>query len=289
MTLENEKELEQKTNEEFERITKLVQRRGLDYDGMKELLREIKKPRPKTKSYSLDGQYHKFIVFGDNHIGNVNYDPGLMKLLVKVGKEENVDFYMNTGDIADGWYQNRPASIFEQYAVGFDNQVKEIVKEFKDLDKPLFYITGNHSHNTYVRGAGVEIGTVLEDKLDKVGVDANFLGNAEGELKLGKTKLRMLHPDGGSSYAISYKSQKIVESLSGGDKPNALFIGHFHKAEYIFYRNIHTFQTATLCGQTKFMKGKGLAAHKGFWLIEMENKKNGEISYINPRFYPAYD
>ena len=78
----------------------------------------------------------------------------------------------------------------------------------------------------------------------------------------------MLHPDGGSSYAISYKSQKIVESLEGGVKPEVLHIGHFHKAEYLFYRNIHVFQNGCLQSQSKFMKGKHLSAHRGFWIIE---------------------
>jgi len=98
----------------------------------------------------------------------------------------------------------------------------------------------------------------------------------------------MLHPDGGSSYAISYKSQKIIESLEGGHKPNVLLIGHFHKSEYIFYRNIHCIQAGTLEGQTKFMKGNHLSAHKGFWLLDIESNTKGDVTAFGSTFYPSY-
>jgi len=275
-------DLEKKTLNE---ITKA----GYSLDDIKEFIKGIQKQQSHSvKDYSIGKNHAKFILTGDKHLGHIQFDKPLNKLLAKVAKDEKVDFIADTGDIFDGWYQNRPSSIFEQNAIGFDQQMKLAVEEIGQYEVPFIFITGNHSYNTFVRGAGIEAGPVLEDKLKAKGLEAKYLGNAEGDIHVGNSLLRLLHPDGGSSYAISYKSQKIIESLESGKKPNVLGIGHFHKAEYIFYRNIHTFQTGTLCGQTKFMKGKGLAAHKGFWLIDMYTKDNGQIDYIIPRLYPAY-
>jgi hypothetical protein len=48
---------------------------------------------------------------------------------------------------------------------------------------------------------------------------------------------------------------------------------------------VDTLQTGTLCGQTKFMRGKGIPAHKGFWVIDLYSNKNGSIAKIIPEFY----
>jgi len=268
---------------------KYLKKKGYNIDDIVGLAKALEKQgQANTTAYTIGGNSHKFILFGDTHIGHIQYDKQLMKHLNKVSKKEKVDFVAHTGDIFDGWYQNRPSSIFEQNAIGFDRQMAMAVEELSQLEVPIHFITGNHSYNTFVRGAGIEAGPVLETKLKEKGLEAYFLGNAEGDIYLNNTLLRLLHPDGGSAYAISYKPQKIVEALESGKKPNILAIGHFHKAEYLFYRNVNIFQTGTLCGQTKFMKGKGLAAHKGFWLVELQTKDNGQIDSIIPKFYPSY-
>ena len=282
-----------KDSEEYKLVKKL-QKKNLRPNEIMSIVNASERGNPiSEKIYRLSEDNSKFLIMGDTHIGNKNYDPGLMNHAVEMAKKEKVDFILHVGDIVDGWYQNRPQSLFEQNAIGFDEQLEMAIKEFKKfkkIKKPIYFITGNHEYNTFMRGAGVELGNVFQDRLKEKGINANYLGNAEGSVKLkGGSEIRLLHPDGGSSYAISYKTQKIVESLEGGKKPNILLIGHFHKAEYLFYRNVHCLQTGTLCGQTKFMKGRGLAAHKGFWIVDVNSNKGGQVNSIKPQFYPAYD
>lgn len=266
-----------------------ITKAGYTPQELKEFIQGMQKQKSNTiNDYVIGKEHSKFILFGDQHIGNINYDKGLMKLLAKTAKKEKVDFVACTGDIFDGWYQNRPSSIFEQNAIGFDNQMKLAVEELGQLEVPLAFITGNHSYNTFVRGAGVEAGPYLEDKLKTKGLEAKYLGNAEGDIYINNTLVRLLHPDGGTAYALSYRPQKIIEALESGKKPQVLGIGHFHKAEYLFYRNVHALQSATLCGQTKYMKGKGIAAMKGFWVIDLYTKKNGQVDAIIPKLIPAY-
>jgi hypothetical protein len=94
----------------------------------------------------------------------------------------------------------------------------------------------------------------------------------------GRFEIMLLHPDGGSAYALSYKPQKICESLEGGSKPNLLGVGHFHKAEFIpAYRNIAVFQVGTFEKQTPFMARKGLAAHVGGWIVSVTVGKTSNV------------
>ncbi len=280
-------------SEEYKLIKKL-KRNGINTDDVMNVVKASKRNNiPDNSIYNISGEHVKMLVFGDTHIGHKQYDPRLMNTAAKIAKSENVDLILCTGDIADGWYQNRPSAIFEQDAIGFDNQLEKAVKEFGKLGntgKPIYYITGNHEYNTFVRGAGVEFGDIFKLRLDKEGYENYYMGNAEANLKLdtGST-IKLLHPDGGTAYAISYKSQKIIESLQGMQErlPHVALIGHFHKAEYIPYQGVHTFQTGTLMGQSKFMRGKGIPAHKGFWVIDLYSKKNGSIDKVIPQFYPG--
>jgi hypothetical protein len=87
----------------------------------------------------------------------------------------------------------------------------------------------------------------------------------------------------------SYHPQKIVESFTGGKKPNVLLLGHYHKAEYLFYRNVHVVQAGTLQDQTSFMQRNFISAHLGFWLVEFRVSGVGEVSRFRCEFVPLYD
>jgi hypothetical protein len=101
--------------------------------------------------------------------------------------------------------------------------------------------------------------------------------------------MELRHPADGSAYAISYKTQKMVDSISGGKKPKILLVGHYHKAEYIFYRNIHVFQAGALEAQTSFLRGKGISVSLGYWIIELTVTPDGQINSLNQTFNPFYE
>jgi len=129
----------------------------------------------------------------------------------------------------------------------------------------------------------VPVGKMIEQALPVY----EFLGEEQARVQFetpnGPWTLGLAHPGGGSAYALSYKPQKIIESLEGGTKPNMLAIGHFHKAEMMpSYRNVAGVQAGTFQRQTPFMVRGGLAAHVGGWIIEVtvgdtHNRVRGEF------------
>lgn len=277
--------LEDKLPSEQQQILKELGSTKLTPEEVRSILKAKKVNVTSGKPYEARGNHVRFGVFGDSHIGHKCYDERLGDYAAKVFNKEKVDFVIHTGDICEGHYESkREGSVFELSHVGGDAQVKYAVEQLSKIKRPLLFITGNHETNTFFKMSGFDIGNQIAEKLP----GSQYLGQGSGRVELPNGQfIEVMHPDGGSSYAISYKSQKIVESLEGGTKPAILLIGHFHKAEYLFYRNIHVFQTGTLCGQTPFMRGKNLAAHKGFWIVDAEVTKDG-ISSLAPKYYPAY-
>lgn len=249
------------------------------------LLNNIKKTPQTGQRYSLGTKNVRYGLISDSHIGNTCFDVGLMDLAARVFKQRKVDFVIHAGDICDGFYTHRPGHAFELEHIGADEQADRAVEELSKIEQEVFLITGNHTWNTFFKNAGMDIGRAIAERAKNV----NYLGNAYGEIELANNViLRTIHPSGGTAYALSYKPQKIIEQIEGGKKPNVLHIGHFHKAEYLFYRNIHCFQAGCLEGQTQYMRDKGISAHKGFWVITLSTGKKG-VHKIVPEFYPCYD
>lgn len=87
----------------------------------------------------------------------------------------------------------------------------------------------------------------------------------------------------------SYAPQKIVESYQGGQKPTILLVGHYHKAEYGFPREVHVVQAAATQDQTPFLRKHKIQSHLGGWTISFVQSQEGLIHAFTPRFDNFYD
>jgi predicted phosphodiesterase len=226
----------------------------------------------------------RFGLIGDTHINSKYTQLTHLHKLYDLYKEEGINAVYHAGDIDDG-EQMRSGHQYECYTQGADDHVSEIVKVFPERDGiKTFFITGNHDASI-IKRCGYDIGYPIANRRS----DMIYLGQSSAVVNLTPNcTIELRHPIDGTTYAFSYKPQKLIESISGGEKPNILAIGHYHKAEYIFYRNVHCFQTGTLCAQTPWMKGKQIAAHMGGWIVEVGVDDEGTITRIKQEFIPFY-
>ena len=181
---------------------------------------------------------------------------------------------------------------------GLTNQVRYWATHHpKREGMKTYFIAGDDHEGWYHQNAGIEIGKYAEllaqDELKRD--DLVYLGYMEHDVIIpakndgASSKIRVVHAGGGSSYAISYTTQKLVESLSGGDKPDIMLIGHYHKAEYLNYRNIHCIQSGTTQDQTPFMRKKRLSAHLGGWIVRARQADNGAITSCETTWLNFFD
>jgi hypothetical protein len=137
-------------------------------------------------------------------------------------------------------------------------------------------ITGADHEGWYARREGVDVGRYAENVMRQNGrEDWHDIGFMERSLPLNHyssglgSRIHVMHPGGGSAYAISYTPQKIIESFDGGDKPAALVLGHYHKADYLYTRNVHAMQGGCFQDQTVFMRQKRLSAAVGGCFVKI--------------------
>jgi predicted phosphodiesterase len=178
---------------------------------------------------------------------------------------------------------NRPGHVYELSHIGFESQSQHAIDIFSQwTDSPIYMIDGNHDR-WYIKAVGANI----VERVCRALPNAEFLGHDEGDLTIGAAKIKLWHGEDGSSYAISYRIQKVVESLTGGEKPHILICGHTHKAMYVFDRHIHCLSAGAIQSQSKWMRSKRHASHTGFWHADVGIGKTG-VTYFSPTWYPAY-
>lgn len=270
---------------DFAKLEDMLKKQNVSESEAIAALKGVRRLPPTTKRISVPSSEVKYAYVSDTHIGHNKFDYALWDRAVKKINGEGVDFVVHPGDHTEGM-SGRPGHIYELDAIGFQQQVDKAVGLYGQLKVPIYGINGNHDEWYHEKNnGGANVGKALEARLD------NFvhLGEWEGDIDLGKgVKIRLFHANDATAYATSYKLQKLIESFSGGDKPNVVHSGHYHKALYMFSRNVHGFECGTLCGQSIFMRGRKIQAHKGFGIVKLKYNKNG-VQELTHTFIPAYD
>ena len=236
----------------------------------------------KVPVINLKGERTRIGVMGDVHFGSKYCLYEGVEEAFKEFEKEKVDIVCQVGDLTEGM-SNRPGHIYELSHLGYYQQKKVAIEYMSKCPVPLYIIDGNHDR-WFIKSNGARIVPDICDNIEH----ATFLGHDEGNLALGDAaSLRMWHGEDGSSYAVSYRIQKIVESLTGGQKPNVMFFGHVHKCTYLFDRHIHCYSAGAFQRQTAWMRGKRLSSHTGFWIVDIYVNKTG-VAKTTGTWYPFY-
>lgn len=258
----------------YERVRKYVRKHG----GGKNPIWKNEVPaviENKTKEKHL-----KFALIGDTHIGNKCVQLTHLNTFYSICQEQGVTDVYHCGDITDG-YQMRASQEYELYTHGVDEVIDSIVKYYPKIDGiTTHFITGNHDASIY-KNSGIDIGKYIVQQR----TDMKYLGRDCARLNISdKCSIELRHPWDGSSYAISSKSQKIIDNIE--DRPTILAIGHYHKAEYLYYKNVHAFQVGCFESRTPFEIGKNILVSVGGWIVDVTFTEDGDIKTISPQFIP---
>lgn len=265
-----------------EKLIRQIKDRFTD-DELRRLLStsEINKSNTKTR-HSFDGDTIKIGLITDTHLGSTYTDVDMINAALDKFADVGVDMVCHTGDVHEG-LSTRPGHYYECSHIGYSSQLNHSREVFSQwTNTPIYFIDGNHDR-WYIKSNGA----LIVEELCRNQGNLHFLGHDEGDIDVNGVTVRLWHGEDGSSYALSYRLQKIIESFTGGEKPNVLLCGHTHKALYVFDRNIHCVSGGALQKQSRWMRSKRAASHTGFWTIDM-TIDSGEVVTFNPVFYPFY-
>ena len=212
----------------------------------------------------------RFGLIGDTHIGSLYQRIDALAAFYDHCGREGIADILHVGDVLAGWrvYKGQEFELHPN-ARSWPEQ-RDMFADLAPKVKGVttHFITGNHDASFKKL-----IGLVAD--LERARPDWKFVGHDIGTVTF-KAKgglayrVMLYHPGGGTAYALSYRMQKFIESLSGGQKPDMVASGHYHKAVTLpAYRNVFGIDAGCFESQTPFMASRALAAHVGGWIIEV--------------------
>jgi len=236
----------------------------------------------KVNVHDFDGEVYRIGFGTDPHLGSKYTNPDHVKQMFDEFDRSKVDSVMLTGDISEG-LSNRAGHVYECTHVGYDAQKEHSIDVLSQwVDTPMYLIDGNHDRWYHKTNGALIVKDICEAL-----PNAEFIGHDEGDIMVNGVKIKLWHGEDSSSYAISYRLQKLIESFSGGEKPHLLLTGHTHKMGYFQIRNVHCVSGGSIQMQSKWMRGKKIAAHTGFWIIEVVINDSG-IGRLKTEWFPFY-
>ena len=212
----------------------------------------------------------RFGLIGDTHVGSLYQRTDALRAYYVYCEREGITDVLHCGDVIAGWRVYRGQEFELHPNARSWHEQRDMFADLAPRHKGIttHFITGNHDasfKNLVGLVAGPELAAARPD-WKFVGQDIGLVTlKAKGGLEY---RVMLSHPGGGTSYALSYRVQKIIESISGGQKPDMVAVGHYHKAEQIpAYRNVCGIQVGTFESQTPFMARQASAAHVGGWIV----------------------
>jgi len=228
----------------------------------------------------------------DTHLGSKFARLDVLEAAYDRFVAEDIDVVFHAGNLVDGECRLNHHDLIVH---GLADQAQYVLDNYPERDGiKTYYIDGDDHEGWWRQREGLEFGRFLELEARAAGRnDLNYMGYLENDVEMRSTKgssiLRVMHPGGGSAYALSYAPQKIVESFQGGEKPAVLLLGHFHKYDTCYPRNVFVVQGGCCQDQSTFMRKKKLEAHVGFCIVHVEMDEVGGISRFRHEFFPFYD
>jgi UDP-2,3-diacylglucosamine pyrophosphatase LpxH len=241
-------------------------------------------PQKVEYSHSIgDTRTFTFMVISDSHMGSKNEQVTFLHYLYDLAQERGIHNVYHCGDISEGFKKSRDDHIYSLHAISFDDQADHIIRNYPERDGiTTYFITGNHDH-FHIQNGGANIGKRISASRQ----DMVYLGINTAVINLTHNcKMELFHPQDGSSYAMSYSGQKYLDSLSGGDKPHMLFVGHHHKYISMWYRNVWYFEVPSTHLQSDWEKGKRIRNDSGALIVTVTVDEDGTLLDCNHSMIP---
>lgn len=207
----------------------------------------------------------RFGVVSCTHFGSVYQQVTALHEFAAYCADQGVDYLIHAGDVEDG-PTTRHRNPSEVWLHTYNSILDYTVNEgLPDVGIPWKLISGNHD-DWWVIDGGPDICAAIA----KQRPDVEYLGRSAAFLEIGKSLLvEVIHENMGGAYAYSYRLQKHIESLAGGQKPHVCFLGNFHKFCCVYYRNVLGLQLPAFQAQTSWMRLKSLVSEVGGLIVDV--------------------
>lgn len=209
---------------------------GLTEQEQKQLLHSLTGSKPTTLTNHAFGERHvKFGYYSDPHVGHKMFSEALWMKMLSYFKREGVERIYSPGDNLEGM-SGRPGHIYELAQIGATAQMEYASELFACAPSSMHFYIIDGNHDQWFKEKN-NAGLIAGEELARRNKNVSFLGEWEADIQMAKgVIMRLFHSNDGTAYADSYKLQKLIESFTGGQKPNIILSGHCNGVLISLYR-----------------------------------------------------
>lgn len=298
MTLKDELEADQRRHGEgdpdLERLTELASQlheRGIDFrvEGGRVLRSAVALDRNREHHIDLGSDHVRIGFVSDTHGGSKFEQLTALRRFYRYADEREVDFFIHGGDFVQGSHRMHLGMEHELHAFGADAQTAYVAQTFPASERnvPTYAISGNHD-DSFLKDGGVNVVRNLAASR----ADIVYVGQDAAYLTIGNLRMYVIHPDGGGSYARSYKPQKITESLPADRNLALVAIGHYHQSGSFKHQRARALMLPCFQSQYAWLARKGLSPDIGGIIVDLYLDDNGwprRFMYEEVEFAPLED
>ena len=234
---------------EMERIASELHGEGLDFTVEKgRIVHQARPDRDRETIIDLGSEHIRLGIVSDTHAGSRYEQLSALRSFYAYADKRKVDAFIHAGDMTQGSDRMHKGMELEVHAHGADAQVAYTVATYPSSTRrgvKTYAISGNHD-DSFLKDGGVNVVRRVAAQRP----DIMYIGQDAAYLTLGNLRMYVIHPDGGSAYAKSYRGQKISESLPLDRKVALLLIGHYHN--YSSFRQKDTQVLMLPCFQSQY-------------------------------------
>lgn len=241
------------------------------------LLNQTVVPDDKRIDHRTNDGKIRFALVSDTHLCSKAQQLTYLNEFYDEVEQRGIRRVYHSGDILAGQNVYR-GQLYEIFKTGLDDQVRYVIDNYpKRRGVKTSFVTGNHDLDFFKRD-GADVGVAIQAGRP----DMEYCGKMGAWVELtDNLQIYLLHMDGGLTYAITYRSQRIIDAFPGGIKPRIVAFGHDHQRIYYFRRNVHAIHAGCFEGQTLFLKRKGISPEIGGWFCEIDVDDEGGVTDFN--------
>jgi predicted phosphodiesterase len=204
-------------------------------------------------------------VASDTHFGSKYEQLSALEHFCKEAVNRGADVFLHGGDLTQGTPKMHRGMEHEVHLHSADGQILYTAEKLPRTGKDWYIISGNHDD-----AWSNESGTNVVRRVAAIRDDVNYIGQDSCYLTINGLRCYIVHPDGGVSYAKSYKPQKITEAIPIRSQTQLALIGHYHTYGSFVVQETHALMLPCFQGQYPYLVRKALYPTIGGLILHLK-------------------
>jgi len=225
-----------------------------------------------------------FVISSDQHIGSNYFTEQGFDQLVEFVEQNSIRDVVMPGDVLQGRGVHRmEAEDVDKRFWRITDQIEEGIRQLNKFPEGTRIHVVMGTHEEKILGS-IEVGLDVFKAMAPRVKGFRYYGHiAKLSVDEDYTAL-MLHTSGGMPYAISYKAQRLWETLI--ERPNILITGHLHQLWAIPRPRFNLLTMGgTLQRENSYLISKGIVAQVGWLCIWKFGNGRMDVEFVVPEVY----